>query len=429
MRITSVAIAVGVVVAAGAAATWYTKNQYNEAIAHQLAKATTYYDEIGMEVTRDVTQSSFFSLSDKITITATQAMFENMDTNFMPSEPVRFSMRSDCTILPLYVTCDSVFEAGKDELSLMLAELTEGFDYSLKSSVNALTSSMHYTFVSDALTREKDGVRVNLKPMQLSSESDLSMSEAELEGSWDGVTLEKAASEETITIGKLAMKLDIEYLEDLLYTGDTELTLSSFDVSNAAAGLSFAAENINFATKTWQREDNTFGVKYDVTGDSFTAIGEMPLEVKDMEFKLQLEGMSQAAMKYLIGYNNAAADMQNPEAVAEMIDILGENPLSMTIDDVSAVYNDAKIALDGKFDLQSFDMGILQSGQMPGRVSGTVNIEMDEKAPLVLPNLAPMLNQYVQMQMVEVDEDGDFSSTIEIKDRKVTANGQLVTEL
>ena len=50
MRITSVAIAVGVVVAAGAAATWFTKNQYNEAIANQLAKATTYYDDMGLAV-------------------------------------------------------------------------------------------------------------------------------------------------------------------------------------------------------------------------------------------------------------------------------------------------------------------------------------------------------------------------------------------
>ncbi|WP_414829875.1 DUF945 family protein [Alteromonas sp. H39] len=429
MRITSVAIAVGVVVAVGAAATWYTKNQYNEAIANQLAKATTYYDDIGMEVTRDVTQSSFFSLSDKITITATQAMFEKMDTGYRPSEPATFSMLSDCSVLPLYVTCDSVFELGTDELSLMLSEITKGFNYSLKSSVNALTSSIHYTFVSDALTREEDGVLVNIKPIRLTSESDLSMSEAELEGSWDGLTLEKAASQEKITVGEMEMKLDIEYLEDLLYTGDTELTLSSFDLSNAAAGSTLAAEKINFSTTTWQRDDSTFGVNYNVTGDSVTATGEMPLDVKDIVLKFQLEGMSQAAMKYLIGYNNSAADMQNPEAVAKMIDILGENPLSMTIDDISAVYNDAEIELEGKFDLQRFDMGILQSGQMPGRVSGTLNIELDEKAPQVLPALVPMLNQYVQMQMVEVDEEGDFSSTITIKDRKVTANGQLVTEL
>ena len=429
MRITSVAIAVGVVVAAGAAATWYTKNQYNEAIATQLAKATTYYDEMGMKVSRDVTQSSFFSLSDKITITATRAMFEQMDTGYMPTDPFTFSMLSDCSILPLYLTCDSVFEAGTDELSLMVSEMTKGFDYSLKSSVNALTSSIHYTFVSDALVREEEGVSINIKPMRLTSESDLSMSEAELEGSWDGMTLEKAASEEKITVGTMAMKLDIEYLEDLLYTGDTELSLSSFDLSNAAGGPTLAAEKINFATKTWQRDDGAFGVNYNVTGDSMVATGNMPMELKDMVLKFQLEGMSQAAMKYLVGYNNSAADMQNPEAVAKMIDTLGENPLSMTIEDISAVYNEAEMEVDGKFDLQRFDMGILQSGQMPGIVSGTLNIELDEKAPQVLPNLAPMLNQYVQMQMVDVDEEGDYSSTITIKDRKVTANGQLVTEL
>lgn len=429
MRITTVAIAVGVVVAAGAAATWYTKNQYNEAIANQLAKATTYYDDMGMEVSRDVTQSSFFSLSDKITITATRAMFEKMDTGYMPTEPVTFSMLSDCSILPLYLTCDSVFEAGNDELSLMVSEFTKGFEYSLKSSVNALTSSIHYTFVSDTLIREEEGVSINIKPIRLTSESDMSMSEAELEGSWDGMTLEKAGTEEKITVGTMVMKLDIDYLEDLLYTGDTELSLSSFDLSNAAGGPTMAAEKINFATKTWQRDDGTFGVNYNVTGDSMTATGNMPMKLKDMVIKFQLEGMSQAAMKYLIGYNNSTADMQNPEAVAKMIDILGENPLSMTIDDISAVYNDAEIEVDGKFDLQRFDMGILQSGQMPGIVSGTLNIELDEKAPQVLPNLAPMLNQYVQMQMVNVDEEGDYSSTITIKDRKVTANGQLVTEL
>lgn len=429
MRITSVAIAVGVVVAAGAAATWFTKNQYNEAIANQLAKATTYYDDMGLEVTRDVTQSSFFSLSDKITITATKTMFENMATGYVPDEPFKISMLSNCAIMPLYLTCDTAFETGSDELSAMISEATENFDYSLSSSVNVLASSINYTFVSQALTHEEDGISINLKPMRFSSESDLSMSEAEVEGSWDGLVMENSADQEKVTIGKMDVKMDIEYLEDLLYTGDTEMELAGFGVENNTTGFSVAAEQIKLATKTWQREDDAFGVDYAITGDTFTASGDMPIAVNDMVIKMKLEGMSQAAMKYLVGYNNSAAEMENPEAVAKMIDTLGENPLSMTIEDISAVYNDAELELDGKFDLQSFDMGILQSGQMPGRVSGRLNVELDEKAPQVLPNLAPMLNQYVQMQMVEVDEEGDFSTTIEIKDRKVTANGQLVTEL
>ncbi|MEW9797296.1 DUF945 family protein [Alteromonas sp. CYL-A6] len=428
MRITSIAIAAGLLVAAGAGATWYTKEQYKQSIDDQIARFRPVYDDIGMTIGRDITQQNFFSFTDKVTFTVTQAMIDQIDPEFILDAPVSVSITNQCDLMPLFITCGSEFTMGDDPVSLAVKDKLDGFSYTMASTINALTGTMTSKFTSAPFTLNFEKGSVELKPMTLTSNTDLSDASGTFDGLWDGVTINDHIDQVTMTVDAVTVFGDVSYLEGLLYTGETGLNIKQIQVDAPASGNHINIEDMQVSTDTWQREDGRFGLRYRIKSAHFNAEGPSPATLSDTELTFSFEGMGKDAMTYLSGFKSTP-DMEDPQAIASTIAMLGKNPLVMSVEKMAFVYDGAKVNADARFDIDSFDMAAIEQGTISEKIRGIINIALDENAPEAMPALAPMLEQYVELEMVEMGEAGNYKTTIEVADRQILANGKLVKQI
>ncbi len=427
MRITSLIMTIGVVIAAGVGATIITKNKYNTAIASQIATVKSHYAELGLTVSRDVTQHNWFSFNDVLTLTAEPALIPVTGVHKDPYGPLSVTMTGECYILPLYVTCEHRFDKSENLTDGLVSALQQ-VDYAFTSSVNGLTGELQQSLVTSEMVLDNPQGKITFRPLSLSSESSLSMSELEVEGSWGGLTLENSPRGAQVALDQMHIKTDLEQLAGMLYLGEAQLTIDSFAVAASAQTPLSEATGISVKSVINELDDDSFAISYVMQADSVATVqGGVPLRLADFTTDVTIAGMSQQALAYMTGLSEpgspGAADSD------DMLAELGKRPLTLAVNRVAVKYNDVPFAANGEFTLAPFDKATLEAGALASRLSGELAIVLGQKAPDKLPQLAPMLRQYQQMGVVEASAEGDFTTTLRLADNQLTANGMVITTL
>ncbi|MCU7553159.1 DUF945 family protein [Alteromonas sp. ASW11-19] len=428
MRITTLIIATGVFAAVGVGATFFTKNQYNTALANQIAITKSHYADMGLNVSRDVTQSDWFGFTDVITVTADSELLPVLGLNEEVDGAVRVSMTGDCQILPLYVTCEHRFDKGEN-LSEGIVSALQQVDYSFRSSVNALAGELQQTLVTSEVVLNNQQGKITFRPLSLTSESNLSLSELEVEGTWGGLSLEDSPAGAQVTLDQVNIKTDMERLAGMLYLGEARLTIEKLAVGTSAQSQVSEVEGITLKTVTSELDNETFAISYGVEANSVATVqGGIPLRLTDFRTDMAVSGMSQQGLKYFMGVSESGMTQSAADSDAMLAEI-GKNQLTLAINQIAVKYNDIPFSANGKFILAPFDEATLEAGTLTSKLSGKLAILLGGAAPEQLPQLAPMLRQYQQMGVVETTSEGDFTTTLTIADRQLSANGIIITTL
>ncbi|QJR82644.1 hypothetical protein CA267_018750 [Alteromonas pelagimontana] len=140
----------------------------------------------------------------------------------------------------------------------------------------------------------------------------------------------------------------------------------------------------------------------------------------------------------LAGFDKAAAELyarltpvpstDNKESLIAMIDAVGAKPLTITLEKLSFKYNEVPFQAQGRADIQPFKYAELLAGHGAEKLQAELSIQLGKYVTEVLPQFAPMLEQYVQMGMIEQDEDGAYKSQVQFNRKQLRANDNVVQQ-
>lgn len=421
-------LSAGAVLVAGGA-TIYTGNAYDSAIQEQVNLYNTQLKELGFDAVYTNNASSFFSREDQLTITITEDYFMKIGMPADDIEPMSITMNNHCTIFPFYVSCNNDFTLGDDSLSETIKPFIESVDYQISWSLNALTQTIYSEFTTQQYVFSDEEHQFTIDPIYMEGKSGTDFKNTVYNLDWEGMTavIQEPMGKVSVELGAMHFEGNMERVKDALYTGDMTGNMSHFAITGDNS-MAMKAENMTMSTSTKKLDSALYSMGYTFNADAVTVESVEPVVVKDIKVDVGLSGLSEAFLEVMSGFNQTF-DPEDPESIKTLLNTMGENPLKLNVDNVAFNYKDVDVTSTGSADLAAFSFADIEAQTLPEKVNAEYSITIGKNALEAMPEIAPMLDQYLQMGVITQTEDGTYTTKITFENRMVSANGVPITQL
>ncbi|MEG3768228.1 DUF945 family protein [Alteromonas sp. 14N.309.X.WAT.G.H12] len=419
----------GIVVIAGVSAVavfgmWFTQNAYESSVTDALTRNADTYSNMGIKLEKNAIAASFTRIEDEYTLTLTEQFFDQMDMPALYAESFDITISNLCRVYPFYMSCENEFSLPEGTLPDEFVEKLQGFTYQAGWSFSPLTNSVSSYLNTDGFTVENDGTPLEVAPLTLSSNSDLAFESLNTQMNWGGMTFNDSLTQ--IDIDNVNVNGDMTRLTGITYLGTSTVSIDNM-VFNTADGESFSAKAINVTSNTNEYETGKYDVRYVATSsDMSIGGGALPIDIAQLHTDIRLYGLSEKALEMMNSFQGNFIEQQ--DMLTEMLNELGKNEPGLAIDNFSASVNNVPVSIKGEITFDQFTAEDVDTGEIAAKSNAFLNGNVGKEVSTALPQLVPMLDQYSQMGMAEKDAEGNYTTEITIKDRTLSANGNVLQQ-
>ncbi|WP_137166908.1 DUF945 family protein [Salinimonas lutimaris] len=402
----------------------YTSSAYNQQIEGQIQQLNTppLTDSVSLEY--KPVSAGMFSASDKLIVTLSPSQTASL--GLPASSPLSVVVDNNCSFFPFYLTCDNRF-AANDETTRELAEAFSELEYDSGWSANLLFSSVSAWLTTGSLDRDYPDGALELLPMDITTSSNLSGDKFTINADWDGMVLTSDTAQDlTINVDSLSLTADMQQNQDKVFTGDTRFSMQKMDFTRGSTGESAYASNIVYRTTT-QKERDLYTVSQSLTTDkagiSLLTMGLSEQSLTALTSEMTIDGLTPEVVQYINSPGNTYA--QTEQQLAEFEKAFGSQPHTMTISSLDFTYNNVPLTFSGEVFIPAFKPGQMQTlATHPAlQASATLTLGDTVSSLPVYPMLQPFLQRWFE------HKDARYISRIELKDKTITANGEVATKL
>lgn len=402
----------------------YTSSAYNQQIEGQIRQLNTPPLSDSMTLEYKPVSAGLFSASDQVIVTLSPSQAASL--NLPASSPLSVIIDNKCSFFPFYLTCDNQFSAN-DEVTRELAEAFSEMEYDSGWSANVLFSSVSAWLTTGSLSRDYPAGTLELLPMDITTSSNLSGDKFSVNAEWDGIVLTSDTAQDlTINVDSLNLSADLHQNQDKVFTGDTRLSIQKMDFKRGSTGQSAYASNVVYHTTT-DRVSDLYTVSQSLTSDkagiSLQTMGLTEHSLTAFTSEMTIDGLTPEVVQYINSPGNTYAETE--QQLAEFEKAFGSQPHNMTISSLDFTYNDVPLTFSGKVFIPAFQPGQMQSLATHPALQASATLTLGEAVSSlpVYPMLQPFLQRWFKLK------DARYTSRIELKDKTVTANGEVATTL
>ena len=248
---------------------FYTKAAYEESIDAQVKQLKEQLRGKSVSLAHQPAERDIFSASDvfEINISADDTRLQLLNLN----GDLTFNALNNCTLLPFYITCDTALEP-LSSAAINMAK-TYPVEYKAGWSANVLFNSVESFLTTEETVIDDFDGKLVLAPTSIYSETNLEMSEYEIEANWKGMTLTGSSTGTDISLGRFQYTAEAELEDKNFFTGESTIDLTDIKiVSNASAMLpsEILIDKIMVSTEMEREEDALYELEYEFHIDNIS---------------------------------------------------------------------------------------------------------------------------------------------------------------
>ncbi|MGL4251159.1 MAG: DUF945 family protein [Aeromonas sp.] len=413
-----VALAVGAaLVSGGLAACWYTGNSFDRIRLEQFAKVK---QETGLVLQWVAGSSTLFGREGVVKLVVAPNELAMLDSELGSGEPLELQFVVKSQILPLYIKSNVLLDTRQGSLAPLFSELgMEQWQLGLESVSSLWTQSNSSRFWADEF-RVKQGMdEFHFLPLSGDFRGDLEGS-GHVTMTWQGMTVHEEQSKTDLVLAQMKGSVELAEVSGVWLSPQSELTLSALTLQlpdNVKLSLQ------DMATETQLDGDNaqTLSSSYRMKLAKLNLENEIDkLAVTDSTLAINLNGLD------LEGYQAlqvAGGKGVEDAAVQQALDMLLKRGATLELADLSATLNGEPVMFKGNMTLASTSLAQLFGNQPEMQaLSGVLHTSLSGKLGKAVPQLAPMLEQLVQMGFLKADQQ-KLISELRLEKGGITVNG------
>lgn len=353
----------GIVIIAGVSAVaifgmWFTQHAYETSVTDALTRNANTFSDMGIELQKNAIAASFTRVEDEYTLTLTEQFFDQMDMPDLYAESFDITVSNLCRVYPFYMSCENEFSLPEGTLPEELIEKLQGFSYQAGWAFSPLTNSISSYLNTDGFTVENDGTPLQVAPMTLSSNSDLTFETLKTQMNWGGMTFNDSFTQ--INIDNVNVSGNMTRLTGITYLGTSTVAIDNI-LFNTVDGESFSAKAINVTSNTNEYEAGKYDVRYVGTSSEMSiGGGALPIDIAQLHTDVRLYGLSEKALEMMNSFQGNFIEQQ--DMLTEMLNELGKNEPGLAIDTFSALVNNVPVSINGEITFDPFSAEDVDSG-------------------------------------------------------------------
>ncbi|WP_218353764.1 DUF945 family protein [Alteromonas lipotrueiana] len=401
---------------------FYTKAAYEESIDAQVKQLKEQLRGKSVSLAHQPAERDIFSASDvfEINISADDTRLQLLNLN----GDLTFNALNNCTLLPFYITCDTALEP-LSSAAINMAK-TYPVEYKAGWSANVLFNSVESFLTTEETVIDDFDGKLVLAPTSIYSETNLEMSEYEIEANWKGMTLTGSSTGTDISLGRFQYTAEAELEDKNFFTGESTIDLTDIKiVSNASAMLpsEILIDKIMVSTEMEREEDALYELEYEFHIDNIST-GTTKDVISNVEADISIDQLSPELLSAL-----RTMDSQSQgKAFDSAINIFGQREHNITIEKFGFHFNDEPISITGDLKLARHKAADYDKGEIGQKINGVAEIsiakELAESSPLISLVLAEQIKQEVLTL-----EDNTYKGDFVIKQGEVMTNDKRLFKL